>query len=152
MRGQGAIEYIIILGVVIMIALVVVASLGGLGIFKFSTTAQLRATEILNQLSDVAVKTVVRSTGAAYVSIRSNTNNKIIAHSMSWYNSSDAEVCIIDFGDTTVGQSWTTYSNTSCPGLSGKVGEAYSFTCTIWYIDAAGIKRSPKITCEGYYE
>ncbi|MBD3312372.1 class III signal peptide-containing protein, partial [archaeon] len=43
-KGQGAVEYIIILGVIILIALIVVASLGGLGIFDFSATAQARTT------------------------------------------------------------------------------------------------------------
>ncbi len=152
MKAQGAVEYIIILGVIIMIALVVVASLGGLGIFKFSTTAQTRTTEISNQLSDVALKTVVKYNGATQVSIRSNTNNKIVAHNMSWYNSSDAEVCFINFNDDTIRQNWKTYSNSSCTGLAGTAGDAYSFKCVVRYKDSSNLERAQVTSCEGIYE
>jgi len=151
-KGQGAVEYIIILGVIILIALIVVASLGGLGIFKFSTTAQTRTTEISNRLSDVGFTYVLNDNGGVQVAIRSTVNKKIIAHNMSWYNSTGAEVCVVDFNDDFVTQAWSSYSNSSCPALAGTAGESYSFDCTVRYRDTLGIEHATKGTCEGYYE
>lgn len=72
-KGQGAVEYIIILGVIILIALIVVSSLGGLGIFQFSSSAQARTTEISNLLSDVAFTYRLDESGAAQVSVKQIT-------------------------------------------------------------------------------
>ncbi len=151
-KGQGAVEYIIILGVIILIALIVVASLGGLGIFKFSSTAQTRTTEISNLLSDVAFSYVVDDTGATQVSIKSTTNKRIVAHNMTWYNSTGGSTCEIDFGDSTVRQNYATFSNSSCSGLAGTAGESYEFDCTVRYKDANNIEHATKGTCEGFYE
>jgi len=151
-QGQGAVEYIIILGVIILIALIVVASLGGLGIFKFSTTAQSRTTEISNQLSDVGFTYVLNDLGAAQVSIKSTTNKKITAHNMTWYNSTGDSVCIVDFSDSTVRQSYQTFSNSSCSGLAGTSGESYDFDCTVRYEDSNNIEHAVPGTCEGFYE
>ncbi len=151
-KGQGAVEYIIILGVIILIALIVVASLGGLGIFKFSSTAQTRTTEISNLLSDVAFSYVVNDCGSTQVSIKSTTNKRITAHNMTWYNSSGSSVCEVDFSDTTIRQSFVSFSNSSCTGLAGTAGESYDFDCTVRYKDADNVEHKKKISCEGSYE
>ncbi len=151
-KGQGAVEYIIILGVIILIALIVVASLGGLGIFKFSSTAQTRTTEISNQLSDVGFTYVLKSNGAVQVSIKSTTHKRVIAHNMTWYNSTGDAVCIIDFGDSTIRQEYQTFSNSSCTALAGTVGDSYDFDCTVRYKDSNNIEHATRGTCEGFYE
>ena len=151
-KGQGAVEYIIILGVIILIALIVVASLGGLGIFDFSTSAQVRTTEISNRLSDVAFTYVLDDCGSVQVSIKSNTNKKITAYSMYWYNATGGTECTVDFGSATIRQNYQTYSNSSCGGLSGTAGNTYEFDCTMNYQDNNGIDHSVRGVCEGYYE
>jgi len=151
-RGQGAVEYIIILGVIILIALIVVASLGGLGIFNFSTTAQTRSTEISNLLSNVAFTYVLDDTGAVQVSIKSTTYKRITAHNMTWYNSSGTPVCYVLMTDTVIRQNFDTFGNSSCTDLAGTAGIAYDFDCTLKYKDANNIEHSVKGTCEGSYE
>ncbi len=152
MKAQGAVEYIIILGVIILIALIVVASLGGLGIFKFSTTAQTRTTEIANRLSDVGLTYILNDNGGVQVAIRSTVNKNIIAYNLTWYNSTGGAVCIVDFGGDKVSQSWKTYSNSSCTALAGTAGDSYSFDCTIRYKDSLGMVHAVKGKCEGIYE
>src|SRR6056297_674487 len=151
-KGQGAVEYIIIIGVIILIALIVVASLGGLGIFDFSTSAQVRTTEISNRLEDVAFTYVVDDNGSVQVSLKSNTNKKITAYSMYWYNNTGGTECIVDFGNAVVRQKYQTFSNNSCSGLAGIAGETYEFDCTMNYEDNNGISHSVRGVCEGYYE
>ena len=152
MRGQGAVEYIIILGVIILIALIVVASLGGLGIFSFSTQAQTRTTEISNLLSDVAFRYVVDDCGSVQVSLKSTTYKRVVAYNMTWYDSNDNQVCFIDMGATTVRQSFQTFSNSSCSSLAGTAGESYDFDCTVKYKDANNIQHAVRGSCEGVYE
>ena len=151
-KGQGAVEYIIILGVIILIALIVVSSLGGLGIFKFSSTAQARTTEISNQLSDVGFRYVVRANGAVQVSIKSTVSKRVVAHNMTWYSATGSPICQIDFSDTTIRQNYVTFSNDSCPGLAGTAGDSYDFDCTVRYRDANGIEHATRGSCEGMYE
>ncbi len=151
-KGQGAVEYIIILGVIILIALIVVSSLGGLGIFSFSAQAQTRTTEISNLLSDVAFTYVVDDTGSVQISIKSNTNKQVVAHNMTWYDASDNRVCEINFTESTIGQSFETFSNSSCSDLAGTAGETYSFDCTVRYEDSNNIEHAVRGLCEGAYE
>ena len=151
-KGQGAVEYIIILGVIILIALIVVASLGGLGIFSFSAQAQTRTTEISNLLSDVAFQYVVDDSGAAQVSIKSTTYKRIVAHDMTWYDALGARVCEVNFTDTTVRQNFATFSNSSCDLIAGTAGESYDFDCTVRYKDSNNIEHAVRGPCEGFYE
>jgi|GEM_PF-7106321 len=73
MRGQGSIEYIIILGVIIVIALIVVSSIGGFNIFSFSTTSSVRINEISNLLYDVALKYSLNSNGGLQANLKTST-------------------------------------------------------------------------------
>jgi len=151
-RGQGAVEYIIILGVIILIALIVVASLGGLGIFNFSTTAQTRSTEISNLLADVAFTYVLDDAGAVQVSVKSTTYKRVVAHNMTWYSATGASNCEIDMADSTVRQNFDTFLNDSCDLLAGTAGNAYDFDCTVRYQDANSVEHAVRGTCEGLYE
>ncbi len=151
-KGQGAVEYIIILGVIILIALIVVSSLGGLGIFQFSSSAQARTTEISNQLADVSFTYVVGENGSVQTSIKSTTYKRIIADSMTWYDATGTSVCEVDFVDSTVRQNFVSFSNSSCTGLAGSAGENYDFDCTVRYTDSNDIYHQVRGTCEGFYE
>ena len=151
-KGQGAVEYIIILGVIILIALIVVASLGGLGIFNFSTTAQARSTEISNLLADVSFTYVLDDNGSVQVSIKSTTYKRVIAHNMTWYNAAGASNCEVDFTDTTVRQSFTTFSNRSCDLLAETAGNSFDFDCTVRYEDSNNVEHAVRGTCERLYE
>ena len=150
--GQGAVEYIIILGVIILIALIVVASLGGLGIFDFSALAQTRTTEISNLMADVAFSYVLNDCGSVQVSIKSTTSKRIVAHNMTWYDALENRVCEVNFTDTTVRQDFVTFTNSTCTLLAGDPGEAYSFDCTIRYRDDNKIEHAVRGVCEGDYE
>ncbi len=151
-KGQGAVEYIIILGVIILIALIVVGSLGGFGIFDFSQTATQRTNEISNLLADVGLKWVIGSNGAVQVSIRSQTSESVVAHNMSITNSSGGS-CWILMNNEIVRQQYKSYSNTSCGSIiSGTAGEAYSFICTLKYQDSSQIEHSKVGSCSGTFE
>jgi len=151
-KGQGAVEYIIILGVIILIALIVVSSLGGLGIFQFSSSAQARTTEISNQLADVSFTYVLGENGSVQTSIKSTTYKRIIADSMTWYNATGTSVCEISFSDTVVRQNFVSFSNSTCTDLAGTAGENYEYDCTVRYQDANNINHAVRGTCEGFYE
>jgi hypothetical protein len=151
-KGQGAVEYIIILGVIILIALIVVTSLGGLGIFNFSATAQKRTTEISNLLADVGFQYVVRSAGSVQVAVKSTTNKQIIAHNMTWYDALANPICQLNMTDTSVRQDFVTFGNGSCALLAGNAGESYVFDCTMRYRDTNGVEHAVMGTCEGRYE
>ncbi len=154
MKAQAAVEHIIILGIIILIALIVVGSLGGFGISEFSMQASQRTTEISGLLGDVALKYIIGDNGAVQINIRirSQTSSRITAHNFSITNSTGG-VCWIFMNDDTVGQQYKSYSNVSCADvLGGTAGEAYSFDCTLKYKDSANIEHSKAGKCEGDYE
>ena len=152
-RGQGAVEYIIILGVIILIALIVVSSLGGLGIFSFSTTAQARSTEISNLLADVGFQYVVKAGGSTQVAIKSTTSKRIIGYNMTWYDATGVTpICILNLTNSIIRQEFVSFSNSTCPDLAGTAGNSYSFDCTMRYQDANNVNHAVKGTCEGIYE
>jgi len=151
-KGQGAVEYIIILGVIILIALIVVSSLGGLGIFQFSSSAQARTTEISNLLGDVSFTYRLDEAGAVQVSVKSMTYKSVVGYNMTWYDATGTSVCEISFSDTVVRQNFVSFSNSTCTDLAGTAGENYEYDCTVRYQDANNINHAVRGTCEGFYE
>lgn len=146
--GQGAIEYLIILGVLSLIALVVVAAYSGFNIIGAMSTTEARLSEIQNLLSDVSLRYAINSNGGVQASVMSvkhshvtNTRLKIISGS--------GEECNLSFGVVT-GKQKT--NNSDCSFLNGSVSDSYSFKCVLNYTEPTGISRGVVSVCKGIYE
>ncbi|HLE05831.1 MAG TPA: hypothetical protein VI790_00605, partial [Candidatus Nanoarchaeia archaeon] len=63
MRAQGAVEYTMILGVIIIITVVVAFTITNIGTFDFITGTENRLNDIENLLSDVMIQKNIRSNG-----------------------------------------------------------------------------------------
>ena len=90
--------------------------------------------------------------GRVQVSIKLTTYRRVIAHNMTWYNATGAINCEIEFNDTNIKQTFTTFSNSSCNLLSGTTGNTYDFDCTVRYQDSNNIEHVVRGNCKGIYE
>ncbi len=140
--GQGAVEYIIILGVIILFALIISGTIGGLNINFFKTSASVRTNEISNLLDEISLKYSVDLNGYAQVSI------------MPLIDVSEVNVsinnCNLTFNEL-ITEKWFTKSKL-CSNLKGLSGGKYSFNCTISYVDETGLTHKESGLCKGVYE
>lgn len=144
-RAQGSVEYIIILAVVILIALVIVGALSAFGIFGFRDRLESNANEINNLIRDVSVSYAIRDTGYTQVGIRSVLDSKVTAYNFTIGG------CLFRLNATMLSTTWKTYSQ-NCTGISGTAGDNYNFKCVIAYTDAKGITHQDTGECYGFYE
>ncbi len=148
MRSQGAIEYIIILGVIILIALIVVSSIGGFGIIDFSNAVSVRTNEISHLLDDVAIKYAITDKGLVQANLKSNVYEQI-NHANLTIKSADGKECNLSFG--VVRNRWV-LSSTKCSFLNGTVKEQFEFNCTVKYVGPDGIVHKKSGLCSGFFE
>ncbi len=149
MKGLGTIEYIIILGIIILTGLIIIGEMGGFGIFNFNITSKT-TTKINALLEDIELKYSINNKGIIQASIKSQ-NEEIIARNLSITTA--INTCWVFMKDEAIGQNYKIYSNTTCTNeLRGITGETYNYACTINYMDSAGIEQSKTGTCEGNYE
>ncbi len=141
-KGQGAVEYIIILGVVILIALIVVSNISGFNIFKLSQTSQIKTNEITNLLGDISLKYSINQNGYVQSSVKSNVYAN--AQNVTFYING----CKIYFGD--IDNKWK-LNSTSC-SISGNVGEEYEYNCSISFTDPSGLFHNEHGVCKGIFE
>ncbi|MBD3312696.1 class III signal peptide-containing protein [archaeon] len=144
-KAQGSFEYIIILAVVILIALVIVSSLSAFGVFGFRNRLQENANEINNLIRDVSVSYAIRDTGYTQVALASVLDSKVTIYNITIGG------CLFELNGTELYTSWHNYER-NCSALTGEAGESYDYTCTISYIDAKGILHRDVGRCFGFYE
>ena len=144
-KGQGSFEYIIILAVIILIALVIVSALSGIGIFQFRNSVEENANEINNLIQDVGIEYAVKKDGYTQVGLRSVVNSKVIIYNFTIGG------CLFDLNGTELFQSWRTYAQ-NCSGISGRAGDSYDFNCILGYMDSIGIHHRDAGRCYGFYE
>jgi len=144
-RAQGSVEYIIILAVVILIALVIVGALSAFGIFGFRDRLESNANEINNLIRDVSVSYAIRDTGYTQVGVRSVLDSKVTVYNFTIGG------CLFKLNATMLSTSWRTYSQ-NCSGISGTASDSYNFKCVIAYTDAKGITHQDTGECYGFYE
>ena len=145
MKGQGAVEYLIILAVVILIALVIVSVLYSLGIFKFRNKVETNSNDISNLLEDVSLSHTINKEGYTQIALRSVTDQKVTIYNFTIGG------CLFEFNSTTLTTSWQVFKK-SCPGVLGKAGDMYDLKCTLTYNDSLGITHSTSGRCKGFYE
>ena len=145
MKGQGSFEYIIILAVIILIALVIVSALGDIGILRFRNSVEENANEINNILQDISVSYAIRSDGYTQIALRSVVNRQVVIYNVTIGG------CLFDFNSTELFTSWQTYSR-NCSGISGRAGESYDLNCIIGYKDSVQIMHRDSGRCFGFYE
>jgi hypothetical protein len=144
-RSQGSFEYIIILAVIILIALIIVGSLSSFGIFTFRNKLQENANEINNLIRDVSVSYAISHTGYTQLGLRSVVDSKVIVYNVTIGG------CLFDLNSTELYTSWMTYEK-NCSGLWGIAGNNYDYSCSICYIDSKGILHKDAGRCFGFYE
>jgi hypothetical protein len=148
MRGQGAVEYIIILGLIILIALIVVGSLSGFNITNFVLGEKERANEISHLLQDVAFRYSMMQNGYLQASARLNTASFIGQANLTIRKGSDN--CTVIIQELTP-DDWVT-NDTNCDFLAGNVGSTYQINCTVSYVDEGGLLHKKTGLCIGVYE
>jgi hypothetical protein len=148
MRGQGAVEYIIILGVIVLVSLVVVASIGGFNIFDFAVEGEISTSEISNQLRDVGVQYAVASDGGVQLNVKSNKNKEVTCTNVTIYGPEGQE-CNLEFDE--VKDEWV-FESKACSFLNGSVGSVYRLNVTVSYVDDSGLTHKKKGELVGKYE
>lgn len=148
MRAQGAIEYIVILGLVIIVALIITAAFGGFNFLSFSIAGKESINEISHLMEDIAFSYKINEIGLVEASARLNKYVEI----------DNVNLTIKKGGDECVVSLYSLYLNelvvnsTRCDFLNGIVGRRFSYNCTISYIDDLGLLRKKKGLCIGIYE
>ncbi len=127
-KGQGATEYLIILAIVIIIALIVVGAMGGIP--GIGTGARSRASTSFWQTADVAIPSyaVTASDDNMVLDVRNNMRNSV--SSLTVTIDGDSATCnqaSLSAGQTT---NCTITDVTTCDA-----GDAYSFDVSITYTD-----------------
>jgi len=127
-KGQGATEYLIILAIVIIIALIVVGAMGGIP--GIGTGAKSRASKSFWQTSDVAIPNyaVTASNDAFIADVRNNLRNTIVLGTMTV----NGQTMTCSQSSLAAGQetNCTAASVTSCDA-----GDSYSFAVSLGYSD-----------------
>jgi len=140
-KAQGATEYLIILAVVIIVALIVVGVMGGIP--GIGGGARARGTTSYWLTSDIAIPSIAVSSTKSdiNVTLRNNLRNSI----------SDLSIVIGGGSPLTCGQnSLASGQVTSCYGTKACAapGDAYSYDVAVTYTDTA-TKASYTFTGEG---
>lgn len=148
MRAQGAVEYTMILGVIIIITVVVAITITNLDSLSFITGTENRLNEIENLLSEVMLQKNIRSNGFIEASLMSFRYPIVTEANITFFSEFD-EPCKILIG--TVRSEWVTNS-TACPEIAGPIGNAYALKCVVSYVDPQNIIRSNTGVCKGIYE
>jgi hypothetical protein len=139
--GQGTIEYLVIIAVVIVIALVVVGLLTGM----FGDSAA----QVMGNIDGLTPNTggviiddsVVDSGGDALISLQNNTGDTITITRISSGNNNNSFDNAIPSTDTRVFS--LTDLNTSCPCAPGEITKKCTFT--IDYTTSSGLTKSASI-------
>ncbi len=145
MRNQGSTEYVIILSVIIIFALIIALAINSLGVFDLRNKLITNTNEINNLLRDVSVSYAINEAGLTQVALRSNVNYKVIIYNFTIGG------CLINFNSTILQNDWITYSY-NCSGIIGKAGYQYDLSCTLFYKDNNGIIHGDTGRCIGFYE
>ncbi len=148
MRAQGAVEYTMILGVIIIITVVVAFTITNIGTFDFITGTENRLNDIENLLSDVMIQKNIRSNGFIEAGLMSFRFPLVTDANITFFSEFD-EPCKILIG--TVRTEWV-INSTECPTVAGPLGTAYSLRCVVSYVDPQNIIRSNTGVCKGIYE
>jgi len=146
--GQGSIEYIIILGVIVLVALVVVTSIGGFGIFDFSAKSEVRVNEIIDQLGAVGFTQTIDNNGYVQASLNTYTIRQA-SSAVLVIRSRTGEECNLSAG--TINSEWVTVSS-MCLFLNGTVSDSYNFNCSVQYVDDKNLTHKAYASCQGFYE
>jgi hypothetical protein len=127
MRAQTATEYLVILAVVIIIALIVISTLGGIpGIANQENTERAKLLSAEIGISDYAV-----SENGIYLFLRNNKNTLITITQISVYNRSCTSTPTLPI---TLGLGQREYI--ICTNLNGtSLNTAYSYPITVTYTD-----------------
>ncbi len=144
-RGQGAVEYIIIFAIVILIALIIVSVIYSLNLFNFKDKVEDNSNEINNLIKDVSLSYVIKSDGFTQVGFRSVVDSKVIINNFTIGG------CLFELNNSYLYDSWITFSR-NCSGISGKTGEVYDFKCVLSYNDSIGFNHRTVGRCFGFYE
>jgi len=144
-RAQGSFEYIIILAVIILIALVIVSALSSFGIFGFRNRLEENSNEINNLIRDVSVSYAVKDTGYTQVGLRSVLDSKVTMYNFTIGG------CLFEINGTLLFNSWQLFTR-NCTGLTGTAGYNFDYSCVITYKDAKGIQHDDTGRCYGFYE
>lgn len=145
MRAQGSFEYVIILAVIILIALVIVSALSAFGIFSFRNRIEENANEINNLIRDVSVSYAIRDNGYTQVGFRSVLDSKVTVYNFTIGG------CLFELNSTDLYTSWITFER-NCSALTGIAGNNFDYSCIIHYSDAKGIEHRDAGRCYGFYE
>ncbi len=148
MRSQSAVGYVVIFGVIIILALIIVSAITD---FNFSSRGgknNVKSNEIIHLLGDVSFKYSINSDGVVYATIKSNVEEYIPSVNLSFRKGS--ENCTLVFNDVTSSR-WVS-NKSECYDLSGTTGRRYKFNCTISYVDEEGLYHRKRGECLGYYE
>lgn len=147
-QGQGSIEYLIILGVLSLVALILIAAYSGFNLFGAMTTTEARLSEIQNLLSDVSLSYAINSKGRVQASVMSTKHSHITNAKLKIISNSGDE-CNLSFGAVTNKRKVNT---SKCLFLNGSVKDSYDFKCVLNYTEPTGITRGVVSICKGIYE
>jgi uncharacterized protein (UPF0333 family) len=137
-RGQTATEYMIILAVVIIIALIVVGVMGGIPGIGGSTRS--RSAEAYWQTADIAIVSAAMTATVGNehtVKLRNNLKSTITVTNVTLSTSGSGDVQEFDDTSTvlTPGQS-ASFSNITAFGICSNSGDSYTSNVAITYTDS----------------
>ncbi len=136
-KGQGATEYLIILAVVIIIALIVVSAMGGIP--GIGTGAGERASQAYWASQDVAITTYAISDDGATddltMVLKNNLRNQVRVDDVRF--TSAGTTTVVDVGNVTIATGGTTTITDTDVGALCTAGNSYDFQVTIYYVDTA---------------
>ena len=132
-KAQGATEYLIILGVVIIIALIVVAAMGGIP--GIGTGAKQRASASFWQTADIAVPSYAVTTAGDSINmtLRNNLRNSVTLTAMSIGGVSFTVASDCDQASLSAGQ--TTECEKGTAGICTSAGDSYTMAVSVTYTD-----------------
>ncbi len=144
-RAQGSFEYIIILAVVVLIALVIISALSAFGIIDLRNKAEVNVNEINNLIQDVAVSYAINWNGYVQASFRSVVNARVVIYNFTISN------CLFELNATELTSSWQAFGH-KCNSIRGVPGDRYYYDCSITYLDSVDILHSNTGVCYGFFE
>ncbi len=148
MKAQGAVEYIIILSLIIIISLIIAGNLGMLRLPSFAIASRGKMSEINQLLNEVAVRYSLSSSGLLQASVIILSSDDIRTVNLTFKKGTDK--CNVVIRGTNY-KHWVSASNT-CEFLTGESGNQYSFNCTVSYVSPDGLTIKRKGLCSGVYE
>ncbi len=148
MRYQGSIEYVIILGLIILITFIIISNINGLNIASFKIGDKSRTSEINLMLNEVSVRYSLSFNGLLQASAIVLSASDIEGVNLTFKQGDDE--CRVHM--QTNYKHWSNGSN-ACSFLTGVSGDRYSFNCSVSYLNPDTnlvIKKSG--VCFGVYE